>query len=39
MTAGDFDFLHGSWQISHRTLKERLTGGQEWQTFQSTMRC
>lgn len=39
MSAGDFDFLHGSWRISHRTLKERLTGCQEWETFESTMRC
>jgi hypothetical protein len=39
MSAGDFDFLHGSWRISHRTLKERLTGSQEWEAFESTMRC
>ena len=39
MSAGDFDFLHGSWRISHCTLKERLTGCQEWETFESTMRC
>jgi hypothetical protein len=39
MTAGDFDFLHGSWRISHRTLKERLSGCQEWEAFESTMRC
>lgn len=39
MSAGDFDFLHGSWRTSHRLLKERLTGCQEWETFESTMRC
>jgi hypothetical protein len=39
MSAGDFDFLHGSWRISHRILKERLTGCQEWEEFESTMRC
>jgi hypothetical protein len=39
MSAEDFDFLHGGWHISHRCLKERLTGCQEWETFESTMRC
>ena len=39
MSASDFDFLHGSWRISHRILKERLTGCQEWEAFESTMRC
>jgi|HubBroStandDraft_3_1064219.scaffolds.fasta_scaffold232040_2 hypothetical protein len=39
MSAQDFDFLHGSWRISHRYLRERLTGGDEWDTFESTMRC
>jgi hypothetical protein len=39
MSAGDFDFLHGSWWISHRTLKERLSGCQEREAFESTMRC
>jgi hypothetical protein len=29
MSAGDFDFPPGSWRISHRTLKERLSGCQE----------
>jgi hypothetical protein len=39
MSAADFDFLHGSWHISHRHLKERLTGCEEWEEFESTMRC
>jgi hypothetical protein len=39
MSAHDFDFLHGSWSISHRALTSRLTGCQEWDTYSSTMRC
>jgi hypothetical protein len=35
----DFDFLHGSWRTSHRYLKERLTGCEEWEEFGSEMRC
>jgi hypothetical protein len=32
-SAHDFDFLHGHWQVTHRRLKERLCGGNEWETF------
>ena len=39
VSARDFDFLHGSWRIAHRYLTERLTGCDEWITFESTMRC
>jgi len=39
MSARDFDFLHGSWRISHRYLKERLTGCQEWEEFESEITC
>ena len=39
MSAHDFDFLHGSWHIEHRYLKERLTGCEEWETFETGMRC
>ena len=39
MSARDFDFLHGSWQIAHRYLTARLAGCEEWITFESTMRC
>ena len=39
MSASDFDFLHGSWRIAHRYLTERLTGCDEWITFESSMRC
>jgi len=39
MSATDFDFLHGDWTLSHRLLKERLTGCQEWESFESAMTC
>lgn len=32
----DFDFLHGTWQVTHRRLRERLCGNGEWQTFDGT---
>lgn len=32
----DFDFLHGSWQVSHRRLLERLCGSEDWQAFKGT---
>jgi hypothetical protein len=35
----DFDFLHGTWRIDHRRLKERLTGCQEWEEFSTNLRC
>ena len=34
-TAGDFDFLEGSWVVHHRRLKERLAGSEEWEEFDS----
>jgi hypothetical protein len=34
-TAGDFDFLHGTWQIVNRRLKQRLNGCTEWEEFPS----
>lgn len=39
MSAHDFDFLHGSWRVAHRYLRERLTGCYEWATFESRLRC
>ena len=32
----DFDFLVGSWQVTHRRLQERLAGNQEWIEFTGT---
>lgn len=32
-TAHDFDFLFGHWHVSHRRLRERLAGCDDWQDF------
>lgn len=32
----DFDFLHGSWTIQHRRLRERLKGSTTWEEFESS---
>jgi hypothetical protein len=37
--ARDFDFLHGSWRIDHRRLKERLAGCEEWEEFTTHLEC
>ena len=37
--ARDFDFLHGSWRVRHRRLKERLAGKDEWEEFDGTSVC
>lgn len=37
MSADDFDFLHGTWRIDHRRLKEWLTGCDDWETFSTEM--
>jgi hypothetical protein len=37
--ARDFDFLHGSWRIGHRRLKERLVGCDDWEEFSTVMQC
>lgn len=37
--ARDFDFLHGSWRIEHRRLKERLAGCDEWEEFSTQLEC
>jgi hypothetical protein len=32
----DFDYLVGNWNIGNRTLKEPLTGSDEWDEFDAT---
>lgn len=32
----DFDFLHGSWSVRHRRLKQRLRKSDEWEQFPGT---
>ncbi|WP_294227376.1 DUF1579 domain-containing protein [uncultured Shimia sp.] len=34
--SSDFDFGFGKWRVSHRRLKERLVGCQEWEEFTGT---
>lgn len=34
--AGDFDFFIGNWRVTHRRLKERLAGCNEWVEFDGT---
>lgn len=33
----DFNFLHGSWRVSHQRLAQRLKGSTEWVRFGGTM--
>lgn len=35
-TPQDFDFLVGHWRVSHRRLKERLLGCEDWETFEGS---
>lgn len=35
----DFDFLHGSWSVSHRKLQARLVGCNDWDRFVGTLTC
>lgn len=37
--AGDFDFIHGSWRVHHRKLRERLAGSTDWIEFGGTMEA
>jgi hypothetical protein len=32
----DFDFEFGAWRVCHRRLKERLSGCDDWETFEGT---
>jgi hypothetical protein len=34
--SGDFDFEIGRWRVSHRRLRERLVGCEEWDMFEGT---
>jgi hypothetical protein len=34
--AGEWDWLVGSWAVSHSRLKERLAGNTEWESFKGT---
>jgi len=36
---GDFDFLVGSWKVTHRRLAQRLTGHTDWVESTATARC
>jgi len=35
----DFDFFLGNWVVSHRRLKHRLAGSNEWEEFKGTSSC
>lgn len=35
----DFDFFLGNWIVSHRRLKHRLAGSNEWEEFKGTSSC
>ncbi len=37
--ARDFDFIHGSWRVSHQRLAQWLKGSNEWVKFGGTMRA
>ena len=36
---GDFDFLAGHWKISHRRLKQRWVGSDNWDVFEGEATC
>lgn len=35
----DFDFFLGSWRVSHRRLRKRLAGNDDWETFEGSTVC
>ena len=35
--ANDFDFLHGSWRVTHQRLAQRLKGSTDWVRFGGTV--
>lgn len=34
--SNDFDFQIGSWNVTHRRLRQRLVGSTDWETFPGT---
>jgi hypothetical protein len=38
-TKRDFDFLHGTWNVTHRKLRDRLAGCDQWDEFTGTTTC
>lgn len=36
---GDFDFLHGRWQVHNERLRERLRGCDDWEIFPAQQTC
>jgi len=38
-SASDFDFLMGDWTVSHRRLRRRLAGSDEWDELTGTASC
>lgn len=37
--ASDFDFIHGSWRVAHRKLRDRLAGSNDWFEFGGSMHA
>ena len=35
----DFDFLAGTWHVTHRRLRRRWVGSSDWDVFEGTTRC
>jgi hypothetical protein len=35
----DFDFLHGTWTVHHRRLRDRMVGSDDWEEFDGTTVC
>lgn len=35
----DFDFLHGTWTVHHRRLRDRMVGSDHWEEFDGTTVC
>lgn len=35
----DFDFLIGTWNVTNRALRSRLSGGDDWEVYPATATC